>query len=88
MYRQIQVDSQDVDYQRILWKFPTDELVKEYHLLTVTYGTAYAPYLALRILQQLSQNEGARFPLAAPVLKDNIYVDDYLFGAEDKLLVL
>ncbi|XP_018399549.1 PREDICTED: uncharacterized protein LOC108777215 [Cyphomyrmex costatus] len=32
---------------------------------------------------QLLVDEGDRFPLASAVLKDNIYVDDVLFGAED-----
>ena len=52
-------------------------------MLTVTYGTVSAPYLAQRVLKQLSHDEGADFPLAAPVLRDQFYVDDGLFGAHD-----
>lgn len=58
--------------------------LREYNLLTVTYGTISAPYLALRVLQQLNQDEEARFPFAPPILKHNIYVDDVLFGTEDE----
>lgn len=47
------------------------------------YGTASAPFLALRVLKQLIQDEGDAFPLAVPILQDHIYVDDVLFGAED-----
>lgn len=55
--------------------------MQAYRLLTVTYASA--PFLALRVLQQLVKDEGGAFPLACPVLRDHIYVDDVLFGADD-----
>ncbi|XP_018402192.1 PREDICTED: uncharacterized protein LOC108779302, partial [Cyphomyrmex costatus] len=86
MYRQIQVDPRDQDYQRILWRSSSSEAVQNYRLLTVTYGMACAPYLALRTIQQLTQDEGAQFPVAQSVLRNQIYVDDCIFGADDKPL--
>lgn len=83
MYRQILVDARDHDYQRILWQPPYSKIPLEYQLLTVTYGMTCAPFLALRVLQQLASDEGTRFPLAVPVLRHHIYVDDVLFGAHD-----
>ncbi|XP_039306398.1 uncharacterized protein LOC113005704 [Solenopsis invicta] len=83
MYRQILVDPRDVNYQRILWCKSDSSCPREYKLLTVTYGTAAAPFLALRVLRQLLYDEGPAFPLAMSVLQDNIYVDDVLFGADD-----
>jgi len=88
MYRQILVDPRDTDYQRILWCDDEHDSGREYQLLTVTYGTASAPFLALRVIRQLVQDEGRAFPLAIPVLQDNIYVDDVLFGADDVPLLL
>jgi len=81
MYRQIRIDPRDADYQRIVWLHNDD--LREYQLLTVTYGTASAPFLALRVIRQLVQDEGNDFPLAVSILRDNIYVDDVLFGADD-----
>lgn len=83
MYRQILVDLRDVDYQRILWRPAADAPIGDYQLLTVTYGTASAPYLALRVLHQLAVDEGKDFPLVVPVLQHNTYVDDCVFGADD-----
>ncbi|XP_076280087.1 uncharacterized protein LOC143219483 [Lasioglossum baleicum] len=83
MYRQILVDERDVDYQRILWKPSRSEDTQAFQLLTVTYGMTCAPFLALRVLQQLINDEGKRFPLAVPVLRSHIYVDDVLFGGND-----
>ncbi|XP_018399454.1 PREDICTED: uncharacterized protein LOC108777138 [Cyphomyrmex costatus] len=86
MYRQILVDSRDTNYQRIIWRPNSGEPITEYRLLTVTYSTAAAPYLALRVLDQLVDDEGAKFPLAAPVLRHQTYVDDCAFGADDQNL--
>ncbi|XP_029171148.1 uncharacterized protein LOC114940595 [Nylanderia fulva] len=86
MYRQILVDFRDTDYQRILWRSSPSEPVRDYRLLTVTYGTAAAPYLALRVLDQLAEDDGAQFPLAVPVLRHQTYVDDCAFGADDHIL--
>lgn len=46
-----------------------------------------APFLALRVLKQLAKDEGHRFPLAVSILRDNIYIDDLLFGADDPTLL-
>ncbi|XP_067208447.1 uncharacterized protein [Linepithema humile] len=82
MYRQILVDPRDRDYQRILW-IDENSNIQENQFLTVTYGTASAPFLALRVINQLNNDDGESFPLASIVLRENIYVDDVLFGAED-----
>ncbi|XP_011864190.1 PREDICTED: uncharacterized protein LOC105560050, partial [Vollenhovia emeryi] len=82
MYRQILVDHRDVNYQRILWASLPSNSPTEYQLLTVTYGMSCAPFLALRVLKQLVEDEGQHFPLAIPILRDNIYVDDVIFGAD------
>lgn len=39
-------------------------------------------------MKQLVRDDGDAFPLAVPILQDNIYVDDVLFGAEDVPLLL
>ncbi|XP_051167305.1 uncharacterized protein LOC127285366 [Leptopilina boulardi] len=84
MYRQILINLDDVDYQRILWRSSPDQPISEYQLLTVTYGTRSPPYLALRVLKQLVIDEGLAFPLASYVLKNNIYIDDAMFGGSSK----
>ncbi|XP_076544258.1 uncharacterized protein LOC143305274 [Osmia lignaria lignaria] len=82
MYRQILVHPEDTDYQRILWRDSPLKPVNEYQLLTVTYGTASAPYLAIRVLHQLVEDEGANFPQAVSVVQDQAYVDDFIFGGD------
>lgn len=81
MYRQILISPEHRDFQRILWRFSEQDPIQPYRLNTVTYGVSSAPYLALRTLQQLSIDEGQKFPLAQQVLQNEVYVDDILTGS-------
>ncbi|UYV74763.1 hypothetical protein LAZ67_12000846 [Cordylochernes scorpioides] len=82
MYRQIRIHPEDADYQRILWRPSPEEPVVDYRLLTVTYGTTSAPFLAMRTLQQLAEDEGQNYPGASRVTLNDFYVDDLLTGAQ------
>ncbi|XP_046145684.1 uncharacterized protein LOC123989001 [Osmia bicornis bicornis] len=81
MYRQIKVHPDDWSLQQILW---LDDTQKEtqYQLTTVTYGTKAAPYLAVRTLLQLADDEGSKYPLAVEPIKNGRYVDDIFGGAD------
>ena len=83
MFRQINVLQDDVDLQRILWRPGPDEELSIFQLMTVTYGTAPAPFLAHRVLLQLAEDESARFPLGAEVIRRHSYVDDIFAGTDD-----
>ncbi|XP_073820797.1 uncharacterized protein [Musca autumnalis] len=80
MYRQILINPNQSNFQRIVYRSSPDEEIKDYRLKTVTFGLNCAPYLALRTLLQLAQDEEYRFPMGAKILKDNMYVDDALVG--------
>ncbi|UYV76911.1 K02A2.6-like, partial [Cordylochernes scorpioides] len=91
MYRQIKVNSSDLDFQRIFWRNSLLESLLEYRLLTVTYGMSCAPYLAIRTLMQLATDKELLFPEASKIIKTDFYVDDLLSGAttieEAKVLI-
>ncbi|GFX25005.1 DUF1758 domain-containing protein [Trichonephila clavipes] len=80
MYRQILVDHNQRDLQRIMWKTSADAPIKTYKLATVTYGTVSAPFLATRTLKALADEEKAEFPDAADVICNDSYMDDILSG--------
>ncbi|XP_036318385.1 uncharacterized protein LOC118733195 [Rhagoletis pomonella] len=82
MYRQILVDREDTELQRIYWRTPTEDSPTSYTLLTVTYGTNCAPYLALKVLRRLANDEREKFPQAAKSLETEFYVDDVLSGGD------
>ncbi|XP_055622690.1 uncharacterized protein LOC129766204 [Toxorhynchites rutilus septentrionalis] len=83
MYRQIMVHPTDQPLQRIYWRDDKNTTLKIFQLQTVTYGTNSASFLATRVLKQLAEDEKVKFPLAAPVIRSDFYMDDLLTGCED-----
>ncbi|XP_078051341.1 uncharacterized protein LOC144477492, partial [Augochlora pura] len=81
MFRQILVHPEDSIFQKILWRKSPRDAIRTYQLNTVTYGTAAAPFLAVRCLQQLAEDEAKSYPLAAYAIRKDFYMDDLLTGA-------
>ncbi|XP_075257567.1 uncharacterized protein LOC142349720 [Convolutriloba macropyga] len=51
MYRQVQLDAEDKDYHRLLWKEPNSTYIKTFRMTRVTYGIASSPFHSIRPLQ-------------------------------------
>ncbi|CAG7665201.1 unnamed protein product, partial [Allacma fusca] len=81
MYLYILVHPKHRDYLRIYWRGKTTEPIQCYRLRKVTFGTASAPYQAVRTLHQLAHDHGGEHPKAAEVLIRDFYMDDCLSGA-------
>nr|XP_046478563.1 uncharacterized protein LOC124217212 [Neodiprion pinetum] len=81
MFRQIRVREEDRGLQTILWRSDVSQPIQTYQLNTVTYGTAPAPFLAMRCLRQLAA-EDSKYPQAAKTIEEDFYMDDVLTGAE------
>lgn len=81
MYRQIRVHEEDCQYQHILWRRSPNEEVREFELTTVTYGVNSAPFLAIRCLHQLDDEDGPKYAKVHGLLRSNTYVDDIVAGA-------
>ncbi|XP_055844795.1 uncharacterized protein LOC129911111 [Episyrphus balteatus] len=79
MYRQILIAEQDKNYQLVLWRKNTDEPIKVYRLNTVTFGTAAAPYLAIRTLQKLADDNSTN-QITSSMILNEMYVDDLISG--------
>ncbi|XP_011868239.1 PREDICTED: uncharacterized protein LOC105562204, partial [Vollenhovia emeryi] len=80
MYRQVLLHEDDRRYQQILWR--KDDKIVTFQLNTLTFGVASSPFLAIHTLNQLADDERQEFPRAAEILKNHVYVDDLLTGAE------
>ncbi|XP_062122497.1 uncharacterized protein LOC133836179 [Drosophila sulfurigaster albostrigata] len=83
MYRQILMDSKHTPFQRILFR-TSDGEIRDFELNTVTFGVNCAPFLALRVLQQLADDIRLEYPLASRVISNNMYVDDVLVGTHTR----
>lgn len=80
MYRQVWLHEDDRRYQRILWR--RKDVIETYQIDTVAFGVSSSPFLAIRTVQKLADDEGVAYPRAAEILKRHLYVDDLLTGAE------
>ncbi|EDW55367.1 GM24542 [Drosophila sechellia] len=82
--------STDGVYGRIVWRTTENEPLLHFRLLTVTYGLAPSPFLAVRVLKQLADDHGHEYPAAAHALLHDAYVDDIPTGANtfDELMIL
>lgn len=82
MYRQIAVQPSYRKFQHILWRENPFHELKEFEMNTVTYGVNCAPYLALRVLNDIAESDCKNYPAVREVLRNQTYVDDACVGAD------
>ncbi|XP_039309650.1 uncharacterized protein LOC120358684 [Solenopsis invicta] len=80
MYCQVQLHENDRCYQRILWR--VNKEIETFQFNTLAFGVASSPFLAIRAIHQLADDEHHIYPRAAAILKRHLYVDDLLTGAD------
>ncbi|XP_058840021.1 uncharacterized protein LOC131695495 [Topomyia yanbarensis] len=83
MFRQVWMHPDDRKFLTVAWRSDPSLPLKFYQLKTVTYGLACSPYQAARVLNKLAEDDGDRYPLAAPIVTKCFYVDDALAGGDD-----
>jgi len=83
MYRQIKVNPDQFNLQRLVWRRSPSEPLRHYRLKCVVFGISSSPYLATRVLLQLADDEAEQFPLGSRILKQNFYVDDLMCSLPD-----
>ncbi|XP_075977354.1 uncharacterized protein LOC142977361 [Anticarsia gemmatalis] len=82
MYRMIRVAEEHTKLQHIVWRNEVNEDICSFRLKRVTFGTAAAPFLAVRTLNQLSDDEGQQYPEASAAIKHCFYMDDLMVSLE------
>jgi hypothetical protein len=84
MYRQVAIDEEDCDLQRIIWRSSPSEKMRTYRLMTVTYGTASASFMATQCLAALAEEFEEKFPKAAKAIRCDFYMDDLMTGSDNE----
>lgn len=83
MYRAIALAPEDKDYHRFVWRSTSNAPLKDYRMTRVTFGVSASSFTANMSLRQNAQDLEHKFPLAAKVVEENVYVDDCLTGADN-----
>lgn len=78
MYRQVRINPKQANFQSILWQPPGETEIQRYKLETVTFGTASAPFQAVRTLHEIANRIKNKQPVVAANILLKFYVDDYL----------
>lgn len=76
MYLRLIMNNNDLRFQRLLYRFNPDDPIQIFEITRVPFGLCCSPYLAVRSVRQLANDEGTRYPAAARVVDTDIYVDD------------
>lgn len=82
MYRAVQLAASDRDYHRFVWRNAPSEPLIDYRMTRVTFGVSASSFAANMCVSQNASDFAAKYPRAARVVNDSIYVDDCLTGAE------
>ena len=80
MYRQIWIDPSQRKYLSLLWRPKSSEPIKHYQINVVAFGTSCASFIAIRVLQQIAEENVHRFPQASALICQQVYVDDLMFS--------
>nr|CAH7729894.1 unnamed protein product [Callosobruchus chinensis] len=78
MYRQVLINPNQRNLQKIVWRSNPNEPLKTFQLNTVAYGTTAASFLAIRCLHQLAYECEVEHPNIAKIIRNDMYVDDLL----------
>lgn len=84
MYRQFLVNPSQTSIQKIKYRRNPESQILSMRLLTLTYGTAPAGWLATRCLKELAIIHKDTHPEAAESIDEDINVDDVLTGSDSK----
>ncbi|XP_018361211.1 PREDICTED: uncharacterized protein LOC108759962 [Trachymyrmex cornetzi] len=68
----------------ILWREDSSDNIETYELLTLTYGTPSASFVATKVIQQLAKLQVYSFPKGSLIACRDFYVDDLITGANSK----
>jgi hypothetical protein len=84
MYWAVGLAIEDRDYHRFLWRENPNDPVHGYRMTQVTFGIASAAFLATNSVFCLAEDNEAKLPLAAKVVRESFYVDDGLPSVQTK----
>ncbi|KAI5633583.1 putative peptidase (DUF1758) domain-containing protein [Phthorimaea operculella] len=84
MYFQLKVKPEHQTLQRILYRFNTQSPIDVYQFDRVAFGLKCSPYLALRVIRQLAQDESQTFPNLVEIVANFSYMDDFLTSLPDE----
>lgn len=66
----------------MVFRFNKSDPIEDFALQTLTFGTASAPYMAMRTLKEVAKQEANKYPIGADVTLKDFHVDDLMTGSD------
>lgn len=83
MFPQIELAEEDRKYHRILWRSQESGQIETYEYVRLPFGDRASPFLAQYVVKKHAEEHQEKYPLAAEVVSNNMYVDDALASVPD-----
>lgn len=80
MFLSIGIRESDRRFQRILYRFSSQEPLQVYEFNRVVFGLKSSPFHALRTIRQLAEDEGDSYPQAKNIVTSGLYMDDFVYS--------
>lgn len=75
-------------YQKVLWRFDSNQPVQEYVLSAVTFGLKSSPFLANETMLTLADEYESELPYAAEAIRKARYMDDFYIGSDSNEITM
>lgn len=76
MYLQIKMAPSDFKYLRMIYRFGSSDEIQLFEFQRLCFGLSVSPFLALRTVRQLCEDEGHNYPVAVDITRRSLYMDD------------
>ncbi|XP_052737809.1 uncharacterized protein LOC112051333 [Bicyclus anynana] len=73
-----ELDSVPTKIHRILYRFDSNDPIDTYEFNCVSFGLSASPYLAMRVIKELANDERSRYPAGAWAAGRHFYMDDFV----------
>lgn len=81
MFNQVQINTDQWNLLRIVWRETPNEPLREYYLTVVPFGLKAFGFLAIGSMIQSARDAKMKSLMAAKTIEDDFYVDDCATGA-------
>lgn len=82
MYRAVELVPPDKDYHRFLWRHHQQQPLVDYRMTGLTFGVLASSFAANMSVAQKAVDLAKEHPHASNVVKESLYMDDCLTGAD------
>ena len=83
MFREVKLHPIKKDFHHYIHRGCKSGKLQDWRMTRLTFGVTSSPFLATQVLRQVASDYEDEFPQEASIVRQSLYVDDCLTGADD-----